>query len=304
MPICILPSSNSPADGPDVSVVIPTFNRPAMLREALESVYAQACEETAEVLVVNDNPGEDLSSTIGCRFPEVTLIQPGEKLGMTRARNRAIARARGRYVAFLDDDDLWEADYLKTQLSALREGPMTFAVSGLVVWDTRSGAKKASAQEPDLVRYRSAAHQLMIKNFIRTPSSVVVLRAALGAGDWFDEASPMGSDYDLYLRLMAAGFCPVFTARPLVVKRRHCGERMTDPGHQDERNAARLARMGYLYSLIEKRFPIAPFAAVAAEVHASFARRYFRQKRLLSGARSLARSLTAHLSRRPEGVSK
>jgi GT2 family glycosyltransferase len=289
---------------PDISVVIPTFKRPEMLREALESLYAQSYEGTAEVLVVNDNPREDLSPEIGRRFPEITLIQPGEKLGMTRARNRAIARARGRYVAFLDDDDLWEPDYLKVQLSACRQDSKTFAVSGLVVWETSSGARKTMAQEPDLVRYRSAAHQLMVKNFIRTPSSVVVPREVFGTGDGFDEASPMGSDYDLYLRLMAAGFCPIFTVKPLVVKRRHGGERMTDPGHQDERNAARLARMGYLYSLIEKRFPIAPFAAVAAEVHARFARRYFRQKRLLSGARSLARSLTAHLSRRPEGVSK
>lgn len=291
MPIRIRPFDSILDGPPDVSIVIPTFNRLSMLQEALASVYAQSYEGIVEILVVNDNPREDLPPVIRREFPETALISPGAKLGMCGARNRAIARARGRYVAFLDDDDLWEPDYLKAQLSAVDGNDASFAVSGVVLWDTRRGLKRSATQEPDLVRYRSAAHHLMVKNFIRCPSSVVVPREAFQKTGFFDEASPMGSDYALYLRLMVAGFCPVFTRRPLVVKRKHGERRMTAPENQDERNAARLARVEHFYPLIAKRFPVAPLRVVTAEVHAKFAARYFHQRRFLRGLSSLFASL-------------
>ena len=287
MPIRILPFDNFPISPPDVSVIIPTFNRLLMLQEALASVYAQTYEGSAEVLVVNDSPRDEISAVIRRDFPGARLICHGENLGMSRARNRALAEAKGRYLAFLDDDDLWEPDYLKVQISSLESAKDAFAVSGLTVWNTRTGARKLLPQKPDLKRYASVAHHLLVVNFIRCPSSVVFPRNAMEKAGFFDEDSPLGSDYDLYLRCLIAGFRPVFTGAPLAVKRRHGAGQLTDPANWDGRVAARIARVGEFYPLIKRHFAVAPFRAVRAEICDRFAGRYFRQKRVLRGLRLL-----------------
>ncbi|MGH7197657.1 MAG: glycosyltransferase, partial [Candidatus Omnitrophota bacterium] len=204
-----------------------------------------------------------------------------------------LADAKGRYLAFLDDDDLWEPDYLKVQIASLEETKNAFAVSGVTVWNTRTGARKLMLQKPDLKRYASVAHHLLVFNFIRCPSSVVFPRDAMAKTGFFDEGSPLGSDYDLYLRCLIAGFQPVFTGSPLAVKRRHGAGQLTDLANWDKRMAARLARVREFYPLIKRRFAVAPIRAVRAEVCARFAGRYFRQKRVLRGLRSLADSLAA-----------
>ncbi len=91
-----------------ISVVIPTCNRPRLLKEALDCVLKQSLQPI-EIILVN-NGDEPLA-----QFPvpsHVHIIEAPRRAGASQARNIGAAAATSEYLAFLDDDDLWEADYL------------------------------------------------------------------------------------------------------------------------------------------------------------------------------------------------
>jgi glycosyltransferase involved in cell wall biosynthesis len=112
---------------PLVSVVIPTYNRPALLAETLESVFAQTFTDY-EVIVVNDGSTDDTEARLRAYGDRIRLIsQPNQGIGA--ARNRGIDEARGRYVALLDHDDLWRPQKLSTQVAFFERHPECAAVS-------------------------------------------------------------------------------------------------------------------------------------------------------------------------------
>ncbi len=108
---------------PKVSVVIPTYNRAASVQDGIKSVLAQTFSDL-EVIVVDDGSsdgtGEILRDTFGDRIRY--YFQPNH--GVSSARNRGIAEARGEWIAFLDSDDVWEKQKLEWQFKALEQfGP-------------------------------------------------------------------------------------------------------------------------------------------------------------------------------------
>jgi glycosyltransferase involved in cell wall biosynthesis len=109
-----------------VSVIIPTRNRSALLKEAIESVLA-VCRDgfELEVLVV-DNGSTDDTATTAAAYP-VRYLSIGAQ-GASAARNAGLAAASGNYIAFLDDDDLWLPNNIAPQLQAFREHPEYGAV--------------------------------------------------------------------------------------------------------------------------------------------------------------------------------
>jgi glycosyltransferase involved in cell wall biosynthesis len=91
---------------PDVSVVIPTRDRSRLLVLALRSALRQR-EVDLEVVVVDDGSGDDTPEVVaGLRDARVHLVRHPGPHGVSAARNSGIAAARGRWIAFLDDDDL------------------------------------------------------------------------------------------------------------------------------------------------------------------------------------------------------
>ena len=100
-----------------VSVIIPTTRRPAPLRRALASVFAQTHGEL-EVIVVIDGPNpETVAMLAELRDSRLRVLQHERSLGPGLARNAAAAVAQGEWLAFLDDDDEWLADKLERQLA-------------------------------------------------------------------------------------------------------------------------------------------------------------------------------------------
>jgi glycosyltransferase involved in cell wall biosynthesis len=101
---------------PDVSVVIPTFNRPQLLERAVASALAQT-HRNIEVIVVVDGRDEESSrllASIGDK--RLRVMVPPHNLGNAGARNMGVQLARARWVAFLDDDDVWMESKLELQL--------------------------------------------------------------------------------------------------------------------------------------------------------------------------------------------
>ena len=108
---------------PKVSVIIPTYNRAAKVRNAIESVLAQTFSDL-EVIVVDDGSSDDTGKILGEVFGDRIRYYFQANQGVSVARNKGIVEARGEWIAFLDSDDLWEKDKLEWQFKALEQfGP-------------------------------------------------------------------------------------------------------------------------------------------------------------------------------------
>ena len=103
-----------------VSVIIPTYNRAACLREAIESVLSQTYKQF-ELIVVDDGSTDATGELLLQYGAKLSVLHTGHG-GPSAARNCGIAAARGDYIAFLDSDDVWLPDKLRAA-DALFPGP-------------------------------------------------------------------------------------------------------------------------------------------------------------------------------------
>ena len=137
---------------PLVSVIVPSYNSEAHVLQTLESVLSQT-EHDLEVLAVDDASQDRTRSLIQAlaeRDPRVrVLVQPTNQ-GVALARNRGLAHARGRYIAYLDSDDLWMPEKLERQIAFM----------------TRTGAGAC------FTSYETIEENGSHRNFVRIPASI------------------------------------------------------------------------------------------------------------------------------------
>ncbi len=188
----------------DVSVIVPTFNRPELLARALESLAAQTLDSSRfEVLVVNDcglDPGAVVSEFAGDLH--VTLLATPENSGLAATRNVGIDAATGRYVAFLDDDDCFYPEHLQLLLDeADRLGGETIVYSDAVKL-VESDSGEAMLRQMILAPATFSYDRLLLNNYIHAMSPLVP-RAALTELGGFDETLRALEDWELWLRLGA-----------------------------------------------------------------------------------------------------
>ena len=178
---------------PLVSVVIPTHNRPDMLREAIASVRAQTFTDHEIIVVCNGSSPEDLVRYT--TIPDIAPIVTNRK-GIGVALNIGIEAARGEWVAFLDDDDLWEPNKLAVQLQVASS-----TNADVVFCDTinfgRGHKIIAPLRPPPSLSTREA---FLLGNYGGGCSATMVRRSALLAVGGFDEGH-VSPDWDLWMRL-------------------------------------------------------------------------------------------------------
>ncbi|EAW35723.1 glycosyltransferase family 2 protein [Lyngbya sp. PCC 8106] len=266
----------------DVSVIIPTYNRLTMLKEALTSILSQDYQEKVEVIVVDDNSGDGTSEFIAREYPDIHLITLNENVGCPAARNLGINQAKGRYIAFLDSDDIWKANYLSSQILALEGRERSFCVSTVLLWDTVQEEKIVKLQKYDLDRFISPIHQLLVtSSFIISPSCVVLQSEMFEEVGLFNESFRVGADREFYARCFIHNYQPVFTEQPLVVIRKHNQGQMTDfnASKIEERKQSRIVYLEQLYPLMKKeQQELLPLNRLYAEIYSTAAREFFREK--------------------------
>ena len=187
----------------DVSVVIPTRSRWRLLsRAALPAALGQLDVEH-EVIVVDDGSEDETPDRLAeLAEPRLRIIRNSTARGVASARNAGIYAARGRWVSFLDDDDLWSPHKLRGQLDAAEAADAVFAYSAGAGLDAEHTFLFAVAQ-PDPAEITKA---LLRWNVIWCGCSNVIARADLVrelAG--FDERLYQLADWDLWIRLALAG---------------------------------------------------------------------------------------------------
>jgi glycosyltransferase involved in cell wall biosynthesis len=116
----------------DVSVIVPTRNRRNLLAKTLRSALQQQ-GVVSEVIVVDDASTDDTPAFLtGLTDAGVRVIRHDSSRGLSAARNHGASEARGEWVEFLDDDDLWAPDKLRRQIGAAREAAREWAYTGAV----------------------------------------------------------------------------------------------------------------------------------------------------------------------------
>ena len=183
-----------------VSVVIPTRNRWPLLSRALASALAQ--EDVAVEVVVVDDGSSDVTTDLKTAADErIIYLRNEPSVGVARARNRGIRKARGKWVAFLDDDDFWAPIKLRSQLLACAAEDAAFSYTSLVSVNPTLSRRRVSRATPPVGLERT----LLEMNAIGTPSSVMVRRTLLEEIGGFDPAFSILADWDLYIRIAAIG---------------------------------------------------------------------------------------------------
>jgi glycosyltransferase involved in cell wall biosynthesis len=187
-----------PVASPLVSVIVPTRDRPEMLRRTLDAIVAQDYPGDVEVLVVFDQSEPDRTIEQNGARRSVRTLRNTRTPGLAGARNSGILAASGALIAFCDDDDVWVASKLRAQVAALAAAPAAgVATAGIVIrYADRSVTRIPDAAEltfQGLLRDRvTAAH----------PSTFLVRREALDVIGLVDEDLPgsYAEDHDWLLR--------------------------------------------------------------------------------------------------------
>lgn len=184
-----------------VSVIIPTYNCGRYLAGCIESVLAQTWHDF-ELIIVNDGSTDNTEDVIQpfLKDPRVLYIKQ-KNGGHGNARNTAMKRAKGDYIAFLDADDLWDPTKLEKQLNLF-----TAPTIGLVYCRWRFLDEKGRiikyCPESKYFEFRSGGvtEYLFFDNFMATPS-IVIRKDCLERSGLFDESIMIGEDWDLWLRI-------------------------------------------------------------------------------------------------------
>jgi glycosyltransferase involved in cell wall biosynthesis len=197
---------------PVVTVVIPTHDRESLLRRSIASALWQR-EVPLEVVVVDDGSTEATPSLLASiTDPRVRAVRHDRARGVAASRNHGIQEARGSWVAFLDDDDLWAPDKLSLQLSAARASGRRWCYAGHVNVDL--GDRVVGGEPPlppDQIVQRLPRSDVVPGGC----SGVVATKEILDEAGRFDPALAPLADWDLWLRL-ARIEPPAGVSRPLV----------------------------------------------------------------------------------------
>lgn len=181
---------------PQVSVIIPAFNRKDLLARALSTVLAQ--EDVAfEIWVIDDGSTDGTREMIEKDFPSVNYFWQ-ENQGPSAARNRGIERARGEWIAFLDSDDEWTPDKLKTQLYFFEKHPAYSICQTEEIW-IRNGVRVNPMAKHK--KYGGWIFEKCLPLCIVSPSAVMMHKSLFDETGLFDESLPACEDYDLWLRI-------------------------------------------------------------------------------------------------------
>lgn len=188
-----------------VSVVVPAFDAERTLRAAVASIRAQAYRPL-EILVVDD-ASRDGTAEVARELAGADLraIRLERNSGPAAARNRGIQLARGKYLAFLDADDLWLPGKLERQVPALEARPELVLVTCDSRYVSESGAfLRLSHECRPPASGADAWKTLLAYNFSPTPT-VLVRRADVVGEGGFDPAKRFGEDLHLWIRLARRG---------------------------------------------------------------------------------------------------
>ena len=189
-------------NSPKISVIIPTYNSSTTIGETLNSVFNQTFKDF-EIILINDGSTDDLNLVLQ-NFQDVRLkVFNYPNGGLAIARNRGVEQANGKYLAFLDADDLWHEDKLKTHLEALETARrINPKVAVAYSWSYFLDNETQQCFEDDAVSFQgNVLGELLQSNFIASGSNILVSCEAVLSTGFFNQSCEGAADWDYWLRL-------------------------------------------------------------------------------------------------------
>ena len=193
-----------------ISVVMPLYNKEAEVERALRSIIEQSLTP-GEIIVVDDGSTDGsraIVERIIAENPEAGIrLITQQNSGVSAARNRGIAEAKGEYIALLDADDAWLTGYLAEVCRLMEYYPDADAYS--TAFDIVSGTKHVAASTPTTEGYIDIAEEALQHRYPIIPSTATLRREAVLRAGGFPEGMRIGEDQWLWVKMVQQGakFC-------------------------------------------------------------------------------------------------
>lgn len=181
-----------------ISVIIPAYNCAKTIQETIESVLNQTFNDL-ELIVINDGSYDSTLDVVEKNHDSRIKTFSYYNAGSNISRNRGINHAVGKYVTFLDADDIWTSDKLEKQVLALQEYPTAKVAYSWTDYIDENGKIIFSGTHISLSGY--VYESLLVKNFLENGSNPLICKDAMHRCGGFDESLVAGQDWDMWLRL-------------------------------------------------------------------------------------------------------
>ena len=182
-----------------ISVIIPSYNAETTIIDTIRSVQNQTFSDW-ELIIIEDGSTDQTVAQIKTITDERIKLFCYENGGVAMARNRGISLAKGKFITFLDCDDLWTPDKLADQLLALQNNPDA-GVAYSWVTDFKSNDPKSFKPRKPIFYSGNVYPQMLVYNFLANGSNLLVRREVLDVIGGFDVTYAPVEDWEFYLRL-------------------------------------------------------------------------------------------------------
>ena len=185
---------------PTISVIIPVYNGEKTIKQTIESVLNQTFRDF-ELLIINDGSQDATLEIIQAINDERIQVFSYQNSGVSASRNRALTKAKGEFISFIDADDLWTPNKLELQFKALQDNPQAAVAYSWSDWIDESGQFLRSGGH--ITVNGKAYEKLLLRDFIESGSNPLIRKQALDEVGCFEQSVTPAEDWDMWLRLAA-----------------------------------------------------------------------------------------------------
>lgn len=211
-----------------VSVILPTYNRAWILKEALDSVLSQDYP-AIELIVVDDGSTDGTMDLLAGYEDKICLIRQENK-GVSAARNAGIKNARGEFIALIDSDDAWDRRKISCQVDFFMANPGAMICQTEEIWirNNKRVNPKVKHKKMSGMIFEPSLNLCLV-----SPSAVMMRKELFKRKGLFNEAFTVCEDYDLWLRITCD--TPVFLIdKPYTIKRGGHKDQLSSSHSQDK----------------------------------------------------------------------
>jgi glycosyltransferase involved in cell wall biosynthesis len=211
----------------DISVIIPTYKRPKLIIKTINSLLNQTFKNF-QIIVVDDNGLGSIDQiktkkhVNGLKLQQLSYYSMETNSGAPTARNFGASKAIGKYIAFLDDDDIWDEKKLELQFQCIIKHPNSPLCYSKMLLETKDKLKKFRTW----FYFGKCNKRIIMGNYIGSSSNPLVSKRHFNIINGFDVSLPSCQDWDLWYRLIQIGD-PIFVNEFLVTINREPIERIS-----------------------------------------------------------------------------
>lgn len=211
-----------------ISVIIPVHVRHQYLRHAVASILGQSIKATEIIFSLNgaSDRARNEANLLASLHGNIRIVE-ATRSSLSLARNNGIQAAIGEYIAFLDDDDIWETTKLEAQISAAIRTSAALVATNYYKFDElgqKYFVSSLSSNRSNLWKY-----ELSVANYLSGGSAALVRRDVFNTVGFFDESMPSCEDHDMWRRIAIAGYKIYFIEDCLVGYRTNADNMTSKP---------------------------------------------------------------------------